>query len=126
MSYTKYEWVDGEVITAEKLNHIEDGIEESGSGSEGESSNLVKVVTAMIAIDAGDRSVYFDTYPAPTYQELNTFYENGGVIIFKISYPAGNTGTISVLAQKRANGNFSADATIVSDELFGIILTSNN
>lgn len=26
MSYTKHNWVNGEVITAEKLNHIEDGI----------------------------------------------------------------------------------------------------
>ena len=27
MSYTKHTWVDGEVITADKLNNIEEGIE---------------------------------------------------------------------------------------------------
>lgn len=31
MSYTKYTWVTGEVITADKLNHMEDGIAGGGS-----------------------------------------------------------------------------------------------
>lgn len=31
MSYTKYTWQTGEVITAEKLNHMEDGISAGGS-----------------------------------------------------------------------------------------------
>ena len=30
MSYTKYTWVTGEVITADKLNHMEDGIAGGG------------------------------------------------------------------------------------------------
>lgn len=30
MAYEKYTWVDGELITAEKLNHMEDGIAEGG------------------------------------------------------------------------------------------------
>lgn len=30
MAYNKYTWVDGELITAEKLNHMEDGIAEGG------------------------------------------------------------------------------------------------
>lgn len=32
MSYTKQTWANGDVITAEKLNHIEDGIADSGGG----------------------------------------------------------------------------------------------
>ena len=35
MAYNKYTWVDGEVITAQKLNHIEEGIAESGGGDAG-------------------------------------------------------------------------------------------
>ena len=35
MAYEKYTWVDGELITAEKLNHMEDGIAEGGSGEAG-------------------------------------------------------------------------------------------
>ena len=36
MSYTKYTWVTGEVITADKLNHMEDGIEAAGKTFEAE------------------------------------------------------------------------------------------
>ena len=32
MSYTKQTWQTGEVITATKLNHMEDGIENAGGG----------------------------------------------------------------------------------------------
>lgn len=32
MSYTKTNWTKGDVITAEKLNKMEDGIEQAGSG----------------------------------------------------------------------------------------------
>ena len=42
MSYSKQTWVNGEVITAEKLNHMEDGIEGAGGGG---SSALVVNVT---------------------------------------------------------------------------------
>lgn len=35
MAYNKYTWVDGELITAEKLNHMEDGIAEGGGGDVG-------------------------------------------------------------------------------------------
>ena len=35
MSYTKQTWTDGEVITDDKLNHMEDGIESaSGAGNQ--------------------------------------------------------------------------------------------
>ena len=34
MAYEKQTWVTGEVITKEKLNHMEDGIANSGGGSE--------------------------------------------------------------------------------------------
>lgn len=32
MSYEKHTWVNGEVITADKLNHMEDGISDGGGG----------------------------------------------------------------------------------------------
>ena len=39
MSYIKTTWQDGDVITTEKLNKIEDGIENATSGSGGESGS---------------------------------------------------------------------------------------
>ena len=38
MSYEKKTWTNGEVITAEKLNHIEDGIANANDGSSGSSN----------------------------------------------------------------------------------------
>ncbi len=35
MTYVKNTWRDGDIITAEKLNHLEDGVEEGGTGSQG-------------------------------------------------------------------------------------------
>ena len=35
MAYTKQTWENGDVITAEKLNHIESGIEEASQGGGG-------------------------------------------------------------------------------------------
>lgn len=32
MSYTKHTWTDGELVTATKMNNIENGIEEASSG----------------------------------------------------------------------------------------------
>ena len=47
MSYTKQTWVTGDTITAEKLNHIEDGIGSGGSlivemTLEGEESHILE------------------------------------------------------------------------------------
>jgi hypothetical protein len=35
MSYTKHTWADGELVTAAKMNNIENGIEEASSGGGG-------------------------------------------------------------------------------------------
>ena len=32
MSYTKQTWATGDIITADKMNHMEDGIADSGGG----------------------------------------------------------------------------------------------
>lgn len=43
MAYEKQEWTAGEIITATKLNHIENGLEEIGNTIiEGEGFFLVK------------------------------------------------------------------------------------
>lgn len=39
MTYIKTEWQTGDVITAEKLNHIEDGLADLINGSEAESED---------------------------------------------------------------------------------------
>lgn len=41
MSYVKNEWGTGDVITAEKLNHIEDGVANAGGGGGGSSALIL-------------------------------------------------------------------------------------
>ena len=41
MSYTPHEWQNDELITAAKLNHIEEGIAEGGSGGDYDSYDFV-------------------------------------------------------------------------------------
>ena len=49
MSYTKTVWRDGDVITAAKMNKIEDGIEQSSGGDD---------IDSTIIVDLGDLSDY--------------------------------------------------------------------
>ena len=50
MSYTKNTWVTGDVITAEKMNHIEAGIE-SLANSLNETLNELEEIDALIGGD---------------------------------------------------------------------------
>ena len=60
MAYEKQNWNNGDVITAEKLNHIEDGIAEGGSGG----GNFVVNFTYDMQTD--------DITADKTYQEIYT------------------------------------------------------
>lgn len=47
MAYEKQTWVDGEVITQEKLNHMEDGIANAGGGG-GVTTDLSAIFPAFV------------------------------------------------------------------------------
>lgn len=53
MSYTKHTWVDGETITAAKMNNIEEGIDDAGNVEPTPSALVVNVST-----DEDDWNVY--------------------------------------------------------------------
>lgn len=67
MTYEKQTWVNGDVITAEKLNHMEDGIASGGSGG-------VLVVSTVYDDDSGK------TYLNKTFEEVKNFMLSGGMI----------------------------------------------
>ena len=67
MSYEKQTWANGNVITAEKLNHMEDGIASGGSGG-------VLVVSTVYDDDSGK------TYLNKTFEEVKNFMLSGGMI----------------------------------------------
>lgn len=68
MAYIKQNWQNGDVITAEKLNHIEDGIMESGGGS-----------TLIINVIEGGAMWTLDK----TWQEIYDAHSSGVVCIIK-------------------------------------------
>lgn len=53
MAYTPHEWTNKELITAEKLNHIEKGVKEA---ADGEAESVKTTDTYGIAGEAGDAS----------------------------------------------------------------------
>lgn len=66
MAYDKYTWQTGEVITAEKLNHIEDGIADmEGGGSSGAD------VTIQFTVDESSGNIDDSSVSADkNYEEL--------------------------------------------------------
>ena len=59
MSYTKQTWATGDVITANKMNHIEDGIADSDSGSA--QILFIDLDSLDMAIDEnGDTTNYYE------------------------------------------------------------------
>lgn len=71
MSYEKHTWETGETITAEKLNHIEDGVAESEGG----------VVLITGTSDGSEEGVVLNA----SYNDLLSFVNNGVIPIIKIS-----------------------------------------
>ncbi len=70
MSYTPHEWQNAEQITAEKLNHIENGIAQSGGGSGDSGVFVVSHDGATVdktfneiktALDSGQPVYFFDS-----------------------------------------------------------------
>ena len=90
MPYTKQNWVCGDEITAEKLNHMEDGIENAGGGGSG-----VLNVTYTVEFDPND-GVYEVTNYSHTYAQILDAYSNGDVIIAHFIDPDLN-GEVALL-----------------------------
>ena len=69
MSYTKTNWQTGDVITAEKLNKIENGVEAASNGGSG-SGDFVKITA-----EYEDEQLTLDK----TFLEIAEIIEGGGI-----------------------------------------------
>jgi len=87
MAYTKQTWQNGDVITAEKLNHMEDGIASGG--------------TLVIGCTNNDGNIVLDK----TWQEINNFYLNGGSAVIIFPYDETDTYIMSVIRVYIDNNN---------------------
>lgn len=86
MAYEKYEWQRGEIITSDKLNHIENGIEEASASGGGADWNAVEGETRYIANKpfgtATEETILFDgdvvfKYGTWTDSDGNSYGEDG-------------------------------------------------
>lgn len=98
MSYTKQTWNNGDVITAEKLNHMEDGITEGGSSGE------TFVVNFTFDIDLGVATA------DKTTEEIITAAESMPVIGF-LSVPGtpGTTLELGLINPTQFTGVYASD-----------------
>lgn len=82
MTYEKQEWKCGDVVTADKLNHIEDGIANCGGGSE----PLIVTFTQEEEPCSGDGTL---TRTKKTYshswKEIHDSLENGIPVYIKMT-----------------------------------------
>lgn len=102
MAYEKHEWECGETITADKMNNLENGIEEALQG--GSASGI------MILHDNGDYVAKLEK----TWQEIYD-HVNGGGIAFILS-PRNNgvyltvVGSVDIAGdQYNVNNKYSTD-----------------
>lgn len=82
MAYEKQTWECGETITAEKLNHIEDGIANASSGRG----------TLRVKIDRVEDGV---TYYDHTWQEVHDALERGDYVTWEFGFFGSNTAGAS-------------------------------
>ena len=88
MSYDKQTWVNGDVITAEKLNHIEDGI--SGSGG----SNAL-----ICEYDYNVR------HTNKTFGEIKDAFLSGKTVLLKAEEASDGTHSMGNLYRYRLSGS---------------------
>ena len=102
MSYEKHEWVNNEVITAEKLNHMEDGIADGGS--------------ADFVIAFSGSNATFDPAADRTWSETVAAYTSGKRI--RCKYIDADSGELELTTQLQfTDGNLSvvtAAATVTT------------
>ena len=79
MTYNKQTWQNGDTITADKLNHIETGINEASAGV----GNEVLIVKAELSFDDGS---YIVDSVSNTYAEILAAENDDKLVIAKCVY----------------------------------------
>ena len=107
MSYEKPTWTCGETITADKLNHMEDGIAEGGSGGGVFVVHFTyDMQTNDITADKTPQEIDADASSGPVIGYMNYSDDSGGTTYelsslhpmqFTSVYVTGSTGVIGSL-----------------------------
>ena len=126
MAYIKNSWKSGDVITATKLNHMEDGIAEGGSGGD---QQVTLDIIAIQETDAetGDHN-YIISSASKTPAEVQDLILNGTEsILCKLEIRACESETVYnslilstyMQIQKMINGSSSSALMVAIEFLYG-------
>ena len=100
MSYIKQTWVDGDIVTAEKMNHIEDGVEEG-------------TLVVYLVEQVGENTFSIDK----TFNEIANFIKSGNYNIILASSRNVLDGNVYQLCKVNYNGE--EPARIVFSNVYG-------
>lgn len=84
MAYEKQTWVCGETITADKLNHIEDGLENCCGSSGGSEPLIVRFTNTAPPPSSGSGDVDNVPYYDKTYGEIETAMLQGNTVLIEL------------------------------------------
>ena len=97
MAYTKNTWANGDVITADKLNHIENGIEAADTGgglTDDIRAALIQLAAKVAYIDDDGAEYYGDLYDA-LYAVQSIYLNTNSILINTIGGTSQLTATTS-------------------------------
>ena len=133
MAYDKYTWQTGEVITQEKLNHMEDGIEDAYElpsvtetdngkvlGVENGAWSVVNGGGGVLVVNATKTSSSGSTYILDkTWQEIHDAFLSVPVIIHQISDNGDGYLAVTIVSDSRPEDgvmvNAGGSATFIAD-----------
>lgn len=103
MSYDKTVWNDGDVITAEKLNNIENGVEGANDGSS----------ILQIGIE--------NSYLNKTWNEIKTAFENGVIpVVFYVNSETSSS-TLNIINGVDIHNETYQIYVLGHDDVFGYV-----
>ena len=112
MSYEKQTWASGDVITAEKLNHIEDGVAVA-------EPFIINLTYTQTGGSDSTPPTLSDFVADKTYDEIFAAYNAGRIVILRSSV-SGSSSETDMLLDYYVNGaghgssNISFKSTVVS------------
>ena len=117
MSYTPTEWATGDVVTAQKLNKLENGLASVASDADDHSAGVAKVIASVFENYA---DVAFSATSAQTISKLMVAPPNGTTFKVKLSASA----RISLIGHK-SSGNTVLVYQMVIDREYTVTLTDS-
>lgn len=85
MAYVEHEWVNGETITAEKMNNIEEGISEAAQSGGGGYDAVIRLIHANSS-EADNSSSLTPSIVSGSFAELSAKISDGGFPCILVEY----------------------------------------